>query len=142
MQDQIYIAVQKNRPTAKRVLWLCFVLLPCFSFLNAQNLQGRVIDSLKKVLQSETDDSNKVNTLIKLTEKLEIAGSYDSSLTCAEAAKALAEKTGFEKGEAISLIYCGINCWEKGNFKQALEYEQKALDLAKKINNQRCAIGA
>ncbi len=95
------------------------------------------IDSLKRILKQQPDDTNKVNALVMLSRVFKASGEDDSSLSCSERAQALAEKIGFNKHLAEALNGIGNNYFQRGNFPKALEYYFKALRVAKEMNNKK-----
>ncbi|MGP8217134.1 MAG: tetratricopeptide repeat protein [Bacteroidia bacterium] len=118
-----------KRPNVFIVLMLLYSCMSGFA-------QNNAIDSLRNVLQTEPDDTNKVNTLNNLSEKLEKAGKYDSSFIHANRAKELAEKVGFKKGIASAYRIIGIVDEDKGNYPSSLENQNKALAINSEINNK------
>ncbi|HXP51618.1 MAG TPA: hypothetical protein VN922_16795, partial [Bacteroidia bacterium] len=104
-----------------------------FSFLLAQKRQ---IDSLQSVLKTVKEDTNKVNLLNSLSERLKEVSNYDSSLIDATTASLLAEKLDFKKGLAIALRSMAVANWSKSNYPIALEYATKALKLNQEIKNE------
>ena len=99
--------------------------------------QNHVADSLEVVVKTQQDDSNKVNTLNLLSEKLWRKGTYGPALANATKAQALAEKLGYNNGLAGALKNCAIINWYQGNYPVALDYDFKALDINKKLNNKK-----
>ncbi len=99
--------------------------------------QSHKIDSLRKALAGEKEDTNKSKTLNSLAGALFSAGEYDSTLFYANRAKALAERIGFERG--LAAIYCNLaNATSyKGNNAMGIEYASKALEISKKYNIAR-----
>ncbi len=74
-----------------RLTTISFILVLNFPTFNSI-AQNHVIDSLRNVLKTEKDDTNKVNTLNVLSEKLWQTGKYDTSIICAKSEQALAEQ--------------------------------------------------
>jgi tetratricopeptide (TPR) repeat protein len=79
------------------------LVLIIFSFeaytqTNATDLLN--IDSLKKVLQTEKEDTNKVNMLNEVSEKFLSINDYKNAMRYANEALALAGKFNFKKGKA------------------------------------------
>jgi tetratricopeptide (TPR) repeat protein len=101
--------------------------------------QTRVIDSLKNVLKTEQEDTNRVKTLIALSNELKRRGKYDTSIICASSAITVAEKLASssspivvkasKKGIAKTYNNIGIIYDEQGNYPKALEYYFKALKM-------------
>ncbi len=93
------------------------------------------IDSLKKVLHQQKEDTNKVQLLYNLSFAY-VAGSYaDTALVYAQQAITLAEKLKYEPGIFWSAITLGESLAILGNYPLALEYDFRALTLAKKLND-------
>jgi tetratricopeptide (TPR) repeat protein len=119
-----------------------FQFLFCFSFFIFHFsfiafAQSHVLDSLANVLKTEKDDTNKVNTLSILTDKLQAKGKNDSAMHCADRGMALAERLGYKKGIAGALrnegnIYCN-----QGDYTKAMESLNKALEINKQINDRK-----
>jgi tetratricopeptide (TPR) repeat protein len=113
---------------------LCFSLFTFqYSLLSAQS---RKIDSLKNVLKTEHDDTNKVNTLNQISEKLWRRSFYDSALVYSASAKTLAEKLEYKKGDAAALRNSAIVYWYQSKYPQAMEYQEKALVINREIDNK------
>jgi adenylate cyclase len=102
------------------------------SSLSAQN---RIIDSLYQVLKNEKADTNKVNTLNLLGDKLFRISSYDSSIVYSNHAKLLAEQLGFDKGLADAYSNMGTVISSQGNYSRGMEYTDSALVINRKIGN-------
>jgi two-component system sensor histidine kinase UhpB len=115
----------------RNIVLTIFLLL---SFIaDGQNLNN--IDSLKKLLESQKNDTNKVKLLYTLSFAYD-AGSYaDTALIYSEQALELAEKLNDEPGIFWSAITYGEALAVLGNYPLALEYNLKALNLAKKLND-------
>jgi signal transduction histidine kinase len=95
-----------------------------------QNLGN--IDSSKKVLLRQKNDTNKVKSLYNLSFSY-VAGSYaDTALVYAQQALDLAEKLNDEPGIFWSEITLCESLAILGNHPLALEHSFKALELAKK----------
>src|SRR4051794_39432772 len=88
----------------KLVSTLLFLLifLFFFFFLNilATYAQNNTIDSLKKVLQTAKDDTNKVKTLVELATVTPFTDNSHNRLRTADEAQNLAKKLKYKKGEA------------------------------------------
>lgn len=94
------------------------------------------IDSLKRVLATETPDTNRVRTLYHLS--IAYRSYYpDSSLVYAQQGLELAESLDYEVGIFWSMTaICGASRLT-GNYPLELEYSFKALSLSKKLNDPR-----
>jgi len=103
---------------------------------SAQKTTNDKVDSLKNVLKNQKDDTNKVNTLIILSNNLENISNYDSSLSYAEKAQTLSEKIGFKKRLANIFKSIGNIYFSIGNYSMALEYHSKSLELSQQMRNK------
>jgi signal transduction histidine kinase len=105
-------------------VFLAIILFPHFA-----NAQNNKIDSLKTVLQTAKDDTNKINILNALASNLIDKGGFDSAMTYASAAKDLAEKTQFKKGIASSYNNTGNVYLKQGDYTKALKNYLQALKV-------------
>ena len=116
--------------SSARNIFLFSILLLC-SF--AAYTQTQWIDSVKKVLPTQKEDTNKVTTLISLSGAYRF--SYpDSGLVYAQKALSLAEKLNSDEGTFWSIVGINQSLYVLGNYALELDYAFKALPLAKKIN--------
>ncbi|MFI5219767.1 MAG: tetratricopeptide repeat protein [Bacteroidia bacterium] len=115
----------------KKIL-IIFCLLVQFSF--AQTVK---LDSLQKMLTTQTEDSNKVNTLINLSRELLATGDYDTSNQYAFNAASLSQKIKFGKGEGRSYNIIGIIYMNQGNYPEALKNYSAALKVFKEIEDNK-----
>ena len=116
-----------------RYLTIFLFLIGCLSGF----AQSHAVDSLKGVLNTEQEDTNKVNTLNKLCEVLWRIGSYNGSMVNASLALELEEKIisspdsilvkAGENGMARTYKAMGVIYRHLGNYSKALEYDLKAL---------------
>ena len=114
-----------------RNIFLCS-FLHLFSF--AAYTQNNYIDSLKKVLIAQKEDTNKVNTLGSLSFAYAFT-EPGASIAYAQQALNLAEKLNFEPGVFWAEINLSNSLTVSGNYLLALDYGFKALSFAKKINS-------
>jgi len=98
--------------------------------------QSHFIDSLHNALKTEKDDTNKINTLNLLSEKLWRRGQYDTAITCANQSLALAKNLKFKKGMAGAYHSLGVIYRNKGSYPQALQYDLTALELCQQIGDK------
>src|SRR6478672_9929848 len=116
--------------SSARNTFLFSFLLFCSFTAYAQN---NYIDSLKKVLLTQKEDTNKVYTLCFLSDRY--AESYaDTGLAYAQQALNLAENLNFEFGIWGAEVNLGRSLTTLGNYPLSLNYLFKALSLAKKMN--------
>ncbi|HXB11620.1 MAG TPA: tetratricopeptide repeat protein, partial [Bacteroidia bacterium] len=115
----------------KRICILTFVLIALHGFT-----QTRKMDSLLSVLKSEKEDTNKVNTLVRLVQHLWKTGKYDTAMICANDVLALAGKLNFKKGQAEASRNIGIIYDEQSNYVKGLEWDNKAMAIDEEIGNK------
>ena len=92
------------------------------------------IDSLENVLQTTPEDTNRVNTLIKLCEVL----TYSDTKRVQEVANEtveLSQKIDFKKGEGKGYVYLGYYYHRLGNEPRAIEFLLKALTIFETISD-------
>ena len=123
----------------KHLLFISFLFfaLIVFSFTayTQINLSDSLkIESLKKVLQTQKEDTNKVKTYAGLLWEYQW-NAPDSALAYSFAALELARKLNFVNGEIQILHSTGEALASRGNFSQALAMQLKTLELAKKTDN-------
>jgi tetratricopeptide (TPR) repeat protein len=83
--------------------------------------QTKQMDSLKQVLLTAKEDTNKVKVLNNLSAKSLNIGSYDSSLIYAGDALLLAKKLVFQNGIAKAYNNTGNAYNLQGNYPEALK---------------------
>ena len=87
-----------------------FVLINLYSFfINAQDSSrdSLKIDSLRKVLQTQKEDSNKVNSLNILSTNALEKEDFGNSMQYAKRALSISEKINFKKGKADTFYNIG-----------------------------------
>ncbi len=115
-------------------IWLLLTTINTFS--QSDSLK---IDSLKKVLQTQKEDSNKVNTLNELSELL--VEDRSASMKYAKDALILSKEINFKNGEGIAdynyaVALAGSSyVGERGSFDELLKYYNSAINILKKNNN-------
>jgi len=113
---------------------IIFLILVFAFIVNSANAQVN-FDSLKRELQSATEDS------VKLEIMLNLAGNYrwtipDSSIKYALLGLPLSRKLGLKRSEVHLQQDMGEALSGKGNFSLALETQLKGLKLAEKNGNE------
>ncbi|HTB30697.1 MAG TPA: tetratricopeptide repeat protein [Bacteroidia bacterium] len=103
---------------------------------NSNTPVQHIIDSLKRVLNTYKDDTIKVITLNRLSNKLEVIGNYDSSMVYAGKAMVLAEKIEYKRGLARAFGNMGNNYIDQGDYGKALGYQNKALAINQEIGSK------
>src|SRR3954466_7093438 len=89
------------------------------------------IDSLKKVLQGQKEDTNKVNTLSFLGYNYEFHFP-DTGVMFLQQGLQLAKKLKYEKGEAFCMINLLSSLAVLGDYANALNFGLKGLSLSQK----------
>ena len=123
---------------------ICALLvLHVFSFKaysQASGTDSLKIDSLKSVLVTEKEDTNKVNTLNELSAFLN--HDRNSAMQYAKEAVSLSQKINFKNGEGNAYYQMGIAeagsnyVGERGNINAAVAYFNNAIAIFRKLNNQ------
>lgn len=109
------------------------VLFIALFFCHSLFSQSRKVDSLRKLIPTLKDDTNKVISLNTLSEYLWRASKYDTSLLVSTGSIQLADKLGYKKGKAAALRDAGIVQWFQGKYSEALKNQQEALKLNTEI---------
>jgi signal transduction histidine kinase len=117
---------------AYRNISLFAIFLLC---LNLGYPQNSGIDSLKKLLQIQRQDTNKVNLLSEISF-VSLGHLPDSSIVYAQQAMHLAEKLQYEPGVLNAALSLSDAYTTTGNYPMAIDFGFKALALAKKTNLQ------
>jgi len=117
-------------------IFFCLGLCAVFQLpLNAV-AQNHKIDSLLKVLQSEKEDSNKVNTLNELSKRVFRVGTYTTSDSFAVKALTLAQKINYKKGIARAYLNRGNAFQGSGDYPLSKSNYLKSVDICKEINDK------
>ncbi|MEO9022548.1 MAG: tetratricopeptide repeat protein [Ginsengibacter sp.] len=120
-----------------------FFTLVTFSFTGytqSNEASSFKIDSLKNVLQTQKEDTNKVNSLNVLSFFLTYAGDTVNAIRYADEALSLAGKTNFEKGKGLAYLNIGTIYFLQNNYDEALKNRLIALPLIKKTMNKRMLV--
>ncbi len=114
-----------------------FILTLCFArSASAQSALGDK-DSLVATLKTLPQDTNRVNSLLRLGKIASQAGVYDTAIIYAQQALDLATKLQFNRAIGTANIDMGASYWYVGNYTQALNVNYAALDVFQKINDQK-----
>ena len=109
-------------------------LLLLYSF--AINGQNNVIDSLRRVLQTQKEDTIKVNTLNALGTALTNISDLDSALKFANQALALSESINFKKGQAKAYGIIGLIYQTLGNYVTARNNYLAGIKFFEELNDK------
>jgi tetratricopeptide (TPR) repeat protein len=105
-----------------------------YSFTTKAQYQS--IDSLKKVVQSQKEDTNKVNTFNAISLAYWQKDNYENAMQNAQNALSLSKTINFKKGEGDSYFWMGMAYGIKQNPEQ-LRYHLNALKIYEEIDNKK-----
>lgn len=114
----------------KTFLMLFFVFL-----ITTIHAQTREVDSLKQLLQKEKTDTGRVILIRDIILLANYRNNPDSSMQLALKGLEISQRTGFKKGEAISLNSMAIIYLRMGNSARALQLFLQALAINEKIRS-------
>ncbi|HWY33315.1 MAG TPA: tetratricopeptide repeat protein, partial [Nitrosopumilaceae archaeon] len=100
------------------------------------NGQQKKIDSLKKIITLEKEDTNKVNDLNDLSWKLLNIPNIDQALEYATKGKKLAEQLNYKKGISSSLNTIAGVYRKTGDYVKAEEYYTQQLKIREEIGDK------
>ncbi|MFT3910261.1 MAG: tetratricopeptide repeat protein [Ferruginibacter sp.] len=99
--------------------------------------QNKFQDSLRRILQKQPKDTNRVNTLNELAYDLYMSSKYDSSILCGNQALLLSEKLNYQKGKGYALLYIGCNYSDKYDQPKADSFYRQASLIAHEIKDKK-----
>ncbi len=112
-------------------------LLLIFVFqLEALAQSNHKIDSLSRVLKTEKEDTNKINTLYEMAWELS-QNSPDTAIKLDKQALQIAENIQWKNGEAKLTNDMGWYYYTKGDYPSALEYTNKAITFYEELSDKR-----
>jgi tetratricopeptide (TPR) repeat protein len=115
---------------------ICIFLFIWLARPNCANAQTQEIDSLKRLLQTENNDSLRCSLLIKLSDEYS-ESKPDTAFLLVQQGLLLAEKIKFTTGEILCLSRMGLILVSKGNDAKALELLLRSLKKSESIHEQR-----
>ncbi len=118
-------------PVTKYIIYIILILIPSFIFS-----QTSTIESLQKTLQSNKDDSNKVNTLLALSKEY-ISTDPAVAIKYATEAKTLSLKIDDLKGLAYSYKGLGLVYLMQGKYIETIESFDKSLAVFDSLGDKR-----
>jgi signal transduction histidine kinase len=116
----------------KTILFFLFILSSFRAYT-----QNKTIDSLKKVLQTQKEDTNKVNILNALSKSLWEYGDYKNDMQYAVQAFTLSKKINFKKGRATAFNNIGNAYANQLKYKEAFKNCYDGLKLMEEIGDKR-----
>ncbi|MEI7627093.1 MAG: adenylate/guanylate cyclase domain-containing protein [Bacteroidota bacterium] len=114
-----------------RKIFLCFILFVCFE----SKAQDRIIDSLKTVLTTAINDTNKVNTLNAIS-KGTVNKVPEQAIIYATQALQLADSLQYIKGKAFAYKWIGVYYFNTSKNLETLHNWLKSLELFKLLNDK------
>jgi tetratricopeptide (TPR) repeat protein len=115
---------------------MLLVVLTIFSLSGYTQSGSLKIDSLKKILLTEKDDTNKVNTLINMIPVYYKEFDTGKLLIAANQALAISKRISFKKGEGQTLLMLSNYYARFGQNDESLKDGNLALKIFKEIGNQ------
>ncbi|OFX23209.1 MAG: hypothetical protein A2033_13900 [Bacteroidetes bacterium GWA2_31_9] len=112
------------------------ILLVLFIYFSDVSIAKRGFsnDSLFVKLEKQSEDTQKVNILLRLSEK-NLSNSPEKSFAYANQALDLSLKLNYKKGLAASYNDLGIHFFYKGDYNQALEYYFNSMKIREELND-------
>ena len=98
--------------------------------------QVKEIDSIKSVIRTSKEDTNKVNSILLLSKKY-FSEEPGEAIRIATQARNLAEKIKFKKGEAYALKNIGIGYYMQGKYLETFENWNKSMKCFDALGNQQ-----
>ncbi len=126
----------KISPLYKLVLFLALAMP--FSGIS----QGRIVDSLLRVVRKQADDTTKVNTLNKLSGALTDVSNYPKADSVVLVTLQLAEKINYKPGLCLAYANSGWVCYKKGDYSKAIACYLEELKIADESNDKKYIAGA
>lgn len=113
-----------------------FILLATFR-VGAQTHNFGNPDSLRALIKTLPDDSNKVTCYLRLGKIANVESKYDSALYYGTKAKELSEIISYQTGIATANQDMAVTYWYIGNYTEALNLSYEALDVFTKLNHRK-----
>ncbi len=113
-----------------------FCLLFLVAYCNTSTAQSAKIDSLRRLLLFEKEDSNSVSILWKLAEQYQFF-KPDTTVQLAQKALLLARHINYTEGESRSLAVMATGQYLLGNYTAALNNYMQKLQIEEKRNSSR-----
>lgn len=113
--------------------YIAFLILLLFSVLSS--FSQAKIDSLKKVLKTQTEDTVRVNTLNKISNEV-VSSNQSEAEQFARKALRLARKLNYRKGIAAAYHNIGNTFYYRNIIDSALSHYERALDIRQAIDDK------
>jgi len=128
-------SILESNSFMRKLQVLLFVFVALHSLCFAQ--RARRIDSLLTVLKTQTEDTNRVNTLNNLARNYQLKGDYSLAVQYAKEAIATAEKLNFIPGNILGHTHLGHGYLSLNDHEQSLKSYQAALKLSEQTKSKR-----
>ena len=99
--------------------------------------QQNKIDSLKNLILTDKEDSNKVIHLYKLSDNYRNFGTLDTSLIFGKEALQLAKKLNYKRGIANCCNNLGNVLYKQGNYSEALKNHFLSLKISEELGDKK-----
>lgn len=110
--------------------FICFLSLLFLSYQVRGETRFHGIDSMKRLIQNEKKDSNRVKLILNLNKYYHDNGQYDSVLFYSKAALALSQKIKFHWGIIHSNYNISESLYWQSDFSHSIEQAEIALKFA------------
>jgi two-component system NtrC family sensor kinase len=117
----------------KKLVILALYLLSCSSVLAQVGGTNEMRDSLRNELRVARQDSSRVLIMVDISNSY-MGIDLDSEGLYGHKALALAEATGFQRGEAAALGAVGNYLQQSGDYPRSLEYLYRSLQISEQRN--------
>ena len=126
------------KATVTKIL-LMSLLVSVSNFVFSQNNSSKTLykDSLKRDLQKQNEDTNKVNNLLKLSRRMSYDHDFTNALDYLNQALALSEKLGFKKGKGDAYLIMGNTYLDQGNNPEGIKNLYSALKTWEEIGDKK-----
>jgi tetratricopeptide (TPR) repeat protein/DNA-binding CsgD family transcriptional regulator len=120
-------------------LKIILIIFVSFSFCFESNLhaQNSEINSLKTLLTTAKEDTNKVILLNKLSDNFWRIDNYDVALFYAEKAIELSTQLKYKKGQSIAYNNFGNIYTDQGDYPQSLKYHLASLKIDEELGDKK-----
>src|SRR5439155_13403337 len=106
-------------PLLKTFLLFVLILYSFTAYSQYDFSDSLRIDSLEKVLLTQKDDTNKVNTLNEMSKKMDNTADYTNAINTVNKSVVLSEQLNFEKGSGDAYYQKGSILSDQYKYKEA-----------------------
>src|SRR4026208_616688 len=118
---------------------LMSLLVSVSNFVFSQNNSRKILftDSLKRALQMQNEDTNKVNRLLKLSSGMSYEHDFTNALDYLNQSLTLSEKLNFKKGKAEAYLIMGNSYLDQGNYPEGIKNLYSSLKIWEEIRDKK-----